>query len=64
LQEESPSPLERKLQEVVLGSTGWMDVTASNRDSTDPLTSSIKMQKIGNNKEYSDVIEFIPLHQE
>jgi len=64
LQEESPSPLERKLQKVVFGSTGWLQVAASSRDSADPLTSSVRLENTAEHEKYNDLIELIPLHQE
>lgn len=64
LQEESPSPLERKLQELVLGSADWIDNVAASRNPADPLTSNVKMEKTAEYEKYNDLIELIPLHQE
>lgn len=66
LQEKSPSPLERKLQEIVHGSTGWLEVATVDAPSDEQLTRSVKMEKITEQEQdkYKGLIELIPLHQE
>jgi hypothetical protein len=63
LQEENPSPLERKLQEFVMGSSTWFQHVASQPTSQTPLTSNVNLENPEKAEKYGDFVELIPLHQ-
>jgi hypothetical protein len=64
LQEENPSPLERKLQEFVVGSSNWIQNVSSNEQIEESFTSKVKLSNGAENERYQEFIELIPLHQD